>query len=88
MLRLRVTRREEPDVDRLVELLLNIAEGRHHAYLAGDPDPYGLPVPGTVHGLDGVGATRENVANATVRTATDSTQAAKAPLRATSGYSR
>lgn len=67
MLRLRVTRREEPDVDRLVELLLNIAEERHRAYLAGDPDPYGLPVPGIVRRLDDDSAGRKNVVNATVR---------------------
>lgn len=67
MLRLRVTRREEPDVDRLVELLLNIAEERHRAYLAGDPDPYGLPVPGTISRLDDDSAGRKNVVNATVR---------------------
>lgn len=45
-LRLRVTCREEPDVDRLVEWVLNIAEARHRAYLNGEPDPYGLPLPG------------------------------------------
>ncbi len=44
-LRLRVTRREEPDVDRLVDWVLNIAEARHRANLNGDPDPYGLPPP-------------------------------------------
>lgn len=44
-LRLRVTRRDEPDVDRLVEWVLNIAEARHRAWLSGDPDPYGLPPP-------------------------------------------
>ena len=42
-LRLRVTRRDEPDADRLVEWVLNIAEARHRAWLNGDPDPYGLP---------------------------------------------
>jgi len=40
---LRVTRREEPDVDRLVELVLDIAEARHRAHINGEPDPYGLP---------------------------------------------
>lgn len=54
-------------MDRLVELLLNIAEERHRAYLAGNPDPYGLPVPVTIRGLDEAGAGRENVVNATVR---------------------
>jgi len=52
-LRLRVTRREEPDVDRLVELVLNIAEARHRAYLNGEPDPYGLPPPGLAEQSDG-----------------------------------
>ncbi|HZW45834.1 MAG TPA: hypothetical protein VFF32_15890 [Dermatophilaceae bacterium] len=42
---LRVTRRKEPDVDRLVELVLDIAETRHRAYVNGEPDPYGLPLP-------------------------------------------
>lgn len=42
---LRVTRRADPDVDLLVEWVLNIAEARHRAYLAGEPDPYGLPPP-------------------------------------------
>lgn len=44
-LQLRVTRRDEPDLDRLVEWVLKIAEARHRAYLDGDPDPYGLPPP-------------------------------------------
>ena len=38
-------RREEPDVDRLVELVLNMAESRHRAYVNGEPDPYGLSPP-------------------------------------------
>lgn len=42
---LRAHRRDEPDVERLVELVLNIAEARHQAYIEGEPDPYGLPVP-------------------------------------------
>jgi hypothetical protein len=44
-LRLRVTRREEPDLAKLIEWVLGIAEARHHAWLHGDPDPYGLPPP-------------------------------------------
>ncbi len=44
-LRLRVTRQEEPDLDKLIEWILNIAEARHHAWLDGEPDPYGLPPP-------------------------------------------
>lgn len=44
-LRLRVTRREEPDLGKLIEWVLNIAEARHHAWLNGEPDPYGLPPP-------------------------------------------
>jgi len=43
--RLRVTRRAQPDVDRLVEWVLNIAEARHRSWLNGDPDPYGLVPP-------------------------------------------
>ena len=48
-LRLRVTRREEPDV----EWVLNIAEARHRAHLTGEPDPYGLPPPGLAEQSDG-----------------------------------
>lgn len=44
-LRLRVTRREEADLGKLIEWVLGIAEGRHRAWLNGDPDPYGLPLP-------------------------------------------
>ena len=44
-LRLRVTRRDEPDLGKLTEWVLNIAETRHRAWLDGEPDPYGLPVP-------------------------------------------
>jgi len=44
-LRLRVTRRAEPDVARLVELVLNIAEVRYQAHVNGEPDPYGLSPP-------------------------------------------
>ncbi len=42
---LRVTRREEPDLGKLIEWVLGIAEARHRARLNGDPDPYGLPPP-------------------------------------------
>jgi len=52
VLRLHVTRRAdaglEPDVDKLVELVLDIAETRYRAHLAGQPDPYGpaaVPAP-------------------------------------------
>jgi len=48
-LRLRVWRQDEPDLHRLVELVLNVAQARHRAWLAGEPDPYGLPIP---DGLD------------------------------------
>lgn len=48
-LRLRVRRRDSPDRHRLVDLVLNIADARHRAWLAGEPDPYGLPIP---DGLD------------------------------------
>ncbi|AXE39141.1 hypothetical protein [Acidipropionibacterium virtanenii] len=44
-LRLRVWRRDSPDRHRLVKLVLNIAQARHRAWLAGEPDPYGLPIP-------------------------------------------
>lgn len=44
-LRLRVTRRDEPDLDKLIEWVLNIAEVRHRAWLHAEPDPYGLPLP-------------------------------------------
>lgn len=44
-LRLRVWRRDEPNQHRLVDLVLNIADARHRAWLAGEPDPYGLPIP-------------------------------------------
>jgi len=52
-LRLRVTRRDEADVDRLVEWVLNIAEARHRAYLNGDPDPYGFAPSGLAGPTDG-----------------------------------
>lgn len=48
-LRLRVTRRTEPDVRKLVEWVLNITQARYDAHLAGEPDPYDLPT------LDGLG---------------------------------
>ena len=44
-LRLRVTRRDEPDHGKLIEWVLDIAEARHRAWANGDPDPYGLPPP-------------------------------------------
>ncbi len=44
-LRLRVTRREEPDLSKLIEWVLGIAAARHRAWLNGEPDPYGLPPP-------------------------------------------
>lgn len=44
-LKLRVTRRDEPDLGKLIEWVLNIAEARHRAWLNGDPDPYGLSPP-------------------------------------------
>ena len=47
-LRLRVTRRDEPDRGKLIEWVLGIAEARHRAWLSGEPDPYGLPVPESV----------------------------------------
>lgn len=44
-LRLRVTRRSEPDVRRLVEWVLNMTQARYDAHRAGEPDPYDLPAP-------------------------------------------
>lgn len=44
-LRLRVTRRDEPDLGKLIEWVLGMAEARHRAWVNGDPDPYGLPPP-------------------------------------------
>ena len=47
-LRLRTTRRDEPDLGKLIEWVLGIAEARHRAWRDGKPDPYGLPVPESV----------------------------------------
>ena len=47
-LRLRVTRTHAPDLGKLIEWVLSIAETRHRAWLNGEPDPYGLPVPESV----------------------------------------
>ena len=47
-LRLRVTWLITPDLSKLVEWVLNIAEARHRAWRDGKPDPYGLPVPESV----------------------------------------
>ena len=44
-LRLRVTRREEPDPAKLIEWVLSITAARHRAWLNCDPDPYGLLPP-------------------------------------------
>lgn len=44
-LRLRVIRREEPDLSKLIEWVLHIAEARQRAGVNGDPDPYGLSPP-------------------------------------------
>lgn len=44
-LRLRTIRRAKPDIGKLVEWVLNITEARWEAYRAGEPDPYGLPMP-------------------------------------------
>lgn len=63
-LRLRVTRRDEPDLGKLIEWVLGIADARHRAWVAGDPDPYGLPPPdelaGTPSALRFVRGAREN----------------------------
>jgi hypothetical protein len=34
-----------PDVNRLVALVLDVAEARHHAWRRGELDPFGLPLP-------------------------------------------
>ncbi len=44
-LRLRVTRRDEPDHGKLIEWVLSLAEARHRAWVNGEPDPFGLPPP-------------------------------------------
>lgn len=44
-LRLRVTLRDEPDLGKLIEWVLGIAEARHRAWVSGEVDPYGLPPP-------------------------------------------
>ena len=51
-LRLRVTRRDEPDRAKLIEWVLGIAEARHRAWINGEPDPYGLPLPVGIEPLD------------------------------------
>lgn len=38
-LRLRVTRRDESDLDRLVEWVLGVAEARNRAWTCGGADP-------------------------------------------------
>ncbi|MBD3750918.1 hypothetical protein [Microbacterium schleiferi] len=45
-----MTRREEPDLGKLIEWVLGIAEARHRAWVSGDPDPYGLPPPDDLPG--------------------------------------
>jgi len=47
-LRLRTTRRDEPDLGKLIEWVLSIAEARHRAWRDGKPDPYGLPPPESI----------------------------------------
>ena len=44
-LRLRSTRRDTPDLGKLIEWVLGIAEARHRAWVNGEPDPFGLPPP-------------------------------------------
>lgn len=43
--RLRVTRRDDPDLGKLIEWVLGIADARHRAWVAGEADPFGLPPP-------------------------------------------
>ena len=47
-LRLRAIRRAEPDVAKLVQWVLNVTQRRYDAYRDGQPDPYGLPIPGNL----------------------------------------
>lgn len=42
-LKIVVTRRDQPDITKLVQWVLNIAEARHRAWANGQPDPYALP---------------------------------------------
>lgn len=44
-LKLRATLREEPDLAKLIEWVLGIADARHRAWVNGDLDPYGRPPP-------------------------------------------
>lgn len=44
-LRLRATRRGEPDLAKLIEWVLGIADTRCRAWANGEPDPYGLTLP-------------------------------------------
>ncbi len=41
-------RRAEPDVAKLVQWVLNVTQRRYDAYRDGQPDPYGLPIPGNL----------------------------------------
>lgn len=50
-LRLRTIRRAEPDIEKLVEWVLNISQARWEAYRTGDPDPYDLPAPANLNRL-------------------------------------
>ena len=60
-LRLRTIRRAEPDVTKLVEWVLNITQARWDAYRAGEPDPYGLPIPANLSLMsDARGRVEEN----------------------------
>ena len=60
-LRLRTIRRAEPDMSKLVEWVLNITQARWDAYRAGEPDPYGLPMPANLSLMsDARGRVEEN----------------------------
>lgn len=41
-----VSRRDESDLGKLIEWVLNIAEARRRAWLEGEPDRHGFPIPG------------------------------------------
>ena len=55
-LRVRVTRQDAPDLGKLIEWVLNIAETRHRARINSEPDPYGLPLPIGIEPLTSGGA--------------------------------
>lgn len=47
-----MARREHPDLRKLTEWVLNIAETRYRAWQRGEPDPYDLPLPAELQPSD------------------------------------